>query len=76
MANIAFAKTGLMMKFNFWEKSENFKSADHCKLLINLAYNNTDDNFYIIGLNNLNKININLKDRLFPNNNVFTSSSG
>tara|TARA_Y100001970_G_scaffold142083_1_gene174810 strand:- start:131 stop:1417 length:1287 start_codon:yes stop_codon:yes gene_type:complete len=73
MANIAFAKTGLMMKFDFWEKAENFKSADHCKLLINLAYNNPDDNFYIIGLNNLNKININLKDRLFPNNNVFST---
>ena len=73
MTNIAFAKTGLMMKFDFFEKKENFKSADHCKLLINLAYNNPDDNFYLIGLNNLNKLNIQLKQKIFPNNNVFNT---
>lgn len=73
MTNFAYAKTGLMLKFDFWEKGENFKSADHCKLLINLAYNNPDDNFYLIGLNNLDKLNIQLKQKLFPNNNVFNT---
>ena len=64
MTNFAFGKTGLQLRFNFFEKSENFKSADHCKLLINLAYNNPKDNFYIIGQNNLNKIDIELKKKL------------
>ena len=75
MTNFAFGKTGLQLRFNFSEKSENFKSADHCKLLINLAYNNPKDNFYIIGQNNLNKIDIELKKKLFPHNNVYNTSS-
>ena len=73
MTNFAFGKTGLQLRFNFFEKSENFKSADHCKLLINLAYNNPKDNFYIIGQNNLNKIDIELKKKLFPHNNVYNT---
>ena len=73
MTNFAFGKTGLQLRFNFSEKSENFKSADHCKLLINLAYNNPKDNFYIIGQNNLNKIDIELKKKLFPHNNVYNT---
>ena len=66
MTNFAFGKTGLVMKFNFSERGENYKSSDHCKLLINLAYNNPEDNFYLIGGNNLNKISLDLKEKLFP----------
>jgi len=71
VANIAFAKTGLMMKFNLDDRGENFKSADHCKLLINLAFNNPTDNFYLIGLNNLGSLNFQRRQELFPHNNVF-----
>ena len=73
MTNFAFGKTGLMLKFNFFERGENYKSADHCKLLINLAYNNPEDNFYLIGGNNLNKISLDLKEKLFPHKNVYNT---
>ena len=46
MSNIAFAKTGLTLKFDLGGNIENFKSDDHCKLLTNLAYTNPYDNFY------------------------------
>ena len=73
MSNIAFAKTGLTLKFDLGGNIENFKSDDHCKLLTNLAYNNPNDNFYIIGVSNLNQIKMQDKKILFPNNNVFNT---
>ena len=65
MSNIAFAKTGLTLKFDLGGNIENFKSDDHCKLLTNLAYNNPNDNFYIIGMSNLNQIKMQDKKYYF-----------
>ena len=73
MANIAFAKTGLQLNFKGLMYGGKFNSADHCKLLINLAYNNPNDNFYLIGLNSFSVLDNSIKNRLFPNNNVYNT---
>ena len=72
MANFVFAKNGIHLDFDSGSKLF-FASSDHCRLLINLAYNNPDDNFYIIGHNNFSTINPQLRKEWFPNNNVFNT---
>ena len=71
MSNIGFAKTGLQLQFTGLSGGGKFNSDDHCKLLINLCYNNPDDNFYIIGQNDLRRLSYSEKMRLFPHDNVF-----
>ncbi|SVD44744.1 uncharacterized protein METZ01_LOCUS397598, partial [marine metagenome] len=71
MSNIGFAKTGLQLQFTGLSGGGKFNSDDHCKLLINLCYNNPDDNFYIIGQNDLRRLSYSEKVRLFPHDNVF-----
>ena len=71
MANILFAKIGLKIPKTMFGK-EGFKEGydDDIRLLINLAYNNPDDTFYIIGNNSFDDLHPKDKTRLFPNNNV------
>ena len=71
MTNFAYAKTGLKLKFPLDVDSGKYNSNDYCKLLINLAYNNPNDNFYIIGQNTFSDLKPYEKEMYFPNNNVF-----
>ena len=71
VANIAYAKTGLKLDFVGTLNGGKYNSEDHCKLLINLAYNNPNDNFYIIGQSTFSKLKPYEKEFYFPNNNVF-----
>mgnify|MGYP003115998641 FL=1 len=71
MTNFAYAKTGLTLKFPLDVDSGRYNSNDYCKLLINLAYNNPNDNFYIIGQNTFSDLKPYEKEMYFPNNNVF-----
>ena len=53
MTNFVYAKVGLSLRFNTIDvgvKGDFFSGSDDwVRLLVNLAYNNPDDNFYIIG---------------------------
>jgi len=75
MTNIAYAKVGLSLRFDSIDKGTkgNFFSGsdDWVRFLVNLAYNNPDDNFFIIGSSDFSKLNYSKKLQLFPNNNVF-----
>jgi hypothetical protein len=75
MANFAYSKVGLNLNFEFYENKGNFFSGadDWVKLLINLSFNNPNDNFYIIGQNNFDKISIHLKEKWFPHKNVYNT---
>ena len=58
MANFVVGKIGLSCKFN-WENIDNhwFSPADDiARLIVNLSFNNPNDNFYIIGNNDLDKL--------------------
>ena len=63
MANFAYAKVGLSLRFDSIDKGSkgNFFSGsdDWVRLLVNLAYNNPADNFFIIGGSDF----LNLKSR-------------
>ena len=79
MANFVVGKIGLSCKFN-WENIDNhwFSPADDiARLIVNLSFNNPNDNFYIIGNNDLDKLKFYKRNELFPHNNVFnTYTSG
>ena len=72
MANILFAKVGLTLPKAIWG-SDNLAAGfdDDVRFLVNVSYNNPDDNFYVIGNNTLDKLDPNDKKRLFPHDNVF-----
>jgi len=75
MSNIAYAKVGLSLRFetiDVGSKGNFFSGSDDwVRLLVNLAYNNPDDNFFIIGSSDFSKIKSSMRCKLFPNNNVF-----
>ena len=79
MANFVIGKIGLSCRFD-WDNKDNdwFSPADDiARLIVNLSFNNPNDNFYIIGNNDLDKLKFYKRKELFPNNNVFnTYTSG
>ena len=51
-----------------------FSAADDIsRLIVNISYNNPNDNFYIIGNNDLDTLKYQRKQELFPHNNVFNT---
>ena len=72
MANILFAKVGLTLPKTIWGSDDLVAGYDDdVRFLVNVSYNNPDDNFYVIGNNRLDKLEPNAKKRLFPHDNVF-----
>ena len=73
MTNFAYSKVGLNLNFEFCENKGNFFSGadDWVRLLINLSFNNPNDNFYIIGQNNFTMQPQSKLEKWFPHNNVF-----
>jgi len=72
MANILYAKTGLKIpKTMFGRDGFNKGFDDDIRFLINVSYNNPEDNFYIIGNNAFDKITPKDKNKFFPHDNVF-----
>ena len=75
MTNFVYAKVGLSLRFNTIDvggKGDFFSGSDDLiRLLVNLAYNNPDDNFYIIGASDFSDLKSSTISKLFPNNNVF-----
>ena len=75
MTNFVYAKVGLSLRFNTIDvgvKGDFFSGSDDwVRLLVNLAYNNPDDNFYIIGTSDFSDLKSSTISKLFPNNNVF-----
>ena len=73
MTNFAYSKVGLNLNFEFCENKGNFFSGadDWVRLLINLSFNNPNDNFYIIGQNNFTMQSQSKLEKWFPHNNVF-----
>ena len=75
MTNFVYAKVGLSLRFNTIDvggKGDLFSGSDDwVRLLVNLAYNNPDDNFYIIGASDFSDLKSSTINKLFPNNNVF-----
>ena len=75
MTNFVVGKIGLPIRFDWINyKSKFFSPADDIsRLIVNLSFNNPSDNFYIIGKNNFNDLNISYRLKLFPHNNVFNT---
>ena len=76
MANILYAKIGLKLPKKMWGGTQggsgwSLGHDDDVRFLINVSYNNPDDNFYIIGASSFNEIKPADKKRLFPHGNVF-----
>ncbi len=74
MANIVYGKAGLKIPATIFGKSK-FSDGedDYVRLLINLAYNNPDDNFYIVGKNDFDDMTKSEKEKFFPYGNVFNA---
>ena len=72
MTNFVVGKLGLSCRFDWSENKTNWFSPadDTAKLIINMSYNNPNDNFYIIGKNDLTDLPSYKRETLFPNNNV------
>ena len=73
--NFVAGKIGLTIRFN-WKNTDTgwFSAADDlARLVVNLAYNNPNDNFYLIGPNDVNDMPLATRTRLFPNNNVISA---
>ena len=78
MANILYAKIGLKLPKKMWGGGQSGKSwslghDDDVRFLINVSYNNPDDNFYIIGASSFDEIEPSIKKELFPHENVFNA---
>ena len=73
--NFVAGKIGLTIRFN-WKNTDTgwFSAADDlARLVVNLSYNNPNDNFYLIGPNDVNDMPLATRTRLFPNNNVISA---
>ena len=75
MTNFVVGKLGLSCRFDWSENKTNWFSPadDTAKLIINMSYNNPNDNFYIIGKNDLTDLPSYKRETLFPNNNVYNT---
>lgn len=75
MTNFVIGKLGLSCRFDWPSHDSNWFSAadDISRLIVNISYNNPNDNFYIIGNNDLDTLKYQRKQELFPHNNVFNT---
>jgi hypothetical protein len=75
MTNFVIGKLGLSCRFNWPEHNTGWFSAadDISRLIVNLSYNNPEDNFYIIGNNDLHTLSSYKLETFFPHNNVYNT---